>query len=214
MSSAIIHHEIAAADERLRALGLDRADLLQVVHEAVAAKNEAVAIDPVNAPGLLAYIYGTRALRRGLLPKGWRIDRADNIEATVEPHSGTRLIYQNCDACCDSEREPRAISAKGPAAGRLIREANGDFFPELLHERIRELQGQVWFLCVSIADDDARAELSCPGSIDRRQFGDFIERIFVLRAGEFDGTAVRRRDADAGSNTEAPEVRISRKGRD
>jgi len=197
---------------RLASLGLNRNDLLQVVLEAAAAKNEAVSIDPINAPGLLAYIYGTRSIRRCLLPNGWEIDRSENIEATLNPVTGTRLIYQNCDVCCDSLREPKAISAKGAAAGRLVDNHNADLFPELLEKTRRELNGNVWFLCVSIDGDDVRAELSCPGSIDGRQFGSFIERIYLVRHGDFDPDLKRNDERSrADGNSEDYEVIITRK---
>lgn len=184
MSAPKIYDQPVFIDSRLGSLGLECAGLVQVVLQAVAARNDSVDIDPVNAPGLLAYIYGTRAIRDYLRRKGWHIDRSGNIEATVDPKTGTRLIYQNCDICCDSSREPRAIADKGAATGRLLDHHNGDFFPELLAEAQSQTSGKVWFLCVSVVNDDVRAELSCPGKLQGKQFGEFRERIYLIQDGD------------------------------
>jgi len=179
-----IYEEPIRIDSRLTSLGLDRGRLVRVALQALGARNDAVSIDPVNAAGLLAYIYGTRAIREYLLPKGWQMDRSQNIEATVDPTSGTRLIYQNCDLCCVRSREPRTISTKGLATSQLLDQRNGDLFPELLEEQLQEASGKVWFLCVSMNDDDVRAELSCPTKLEGKQFSDFRERIFLIRDGD------------------------------
>ena len=212
MTATTILDQPSDISSRLASLGLDRNDLLQVVLEAAAAKNEAVSMDPINAPGLLAYIYGTRGIRRCLLPHGWEIDRSENVEATLNPVTGTRLIYQNCDVCCDSLREPKAISSKGAAAGRLVDNHNSDLFPELLRKTRHQLNGNVWFLCVSIDGDDVRAELSCPGSIDGKQFGDFIERIFLVRRGDFAPDLRRSQETSSDDDgREDYEVTVTRK---
>ena len=186
MPSLTIYDKPRLVATRLAPLGLDRDALVQVVLRAVAARNDAVAIDPINAPGLLAYIYGTRGIRHYLLPKGWKMDRSENLEATVNPQTGTRLIYQNCDICCDASREPRPISAKGAAAGRLVEHLNGDLFPELIAEAraVAAAPGKVWFLCVSVDNEEIRAELSCPKRLEGKQFGEFHERIYLLQKGD------------------------------
>ena len=52
----------------------------------------------------------------------------------------------------------------------------------------------IWFLCVSVNGDDVRAELSLPAGVGGGNFDGFIERIYIVRAGEWE--ALLRRDGD------------------
>ena len=154
MSSSKILHKDHEVMPRLESLGMTKNELLLVVHQAVMAGNESVDNDPNNAPGLLAYIHGTRAIRDVCLTKGWRIDRTDNIEATVNPASGMKLIYQNSDSACNPARIPNAISKKGIATARLLENQTRFLFPEMEKEALELMNQSVWFLCVSINEDD------------------------------------------------------------
>ena len=101
--------------------GLTAGELIEVVKRAVAAKASFVLNFPLNAAGQLSYIYGTGALRDMLRLKGWEIDRTGNIEATYNPKTGIKIVFQNADSACEDARDPKAISDKGPAAtGRSI----------------------------------------------------------------------------------------------
>src|SRR5471030_1654925 len=97
---------------RLDQLGLTASELIGVVHQAVAAKAAFVLNHPLNAAGQLSYIYGTGALRDALRAKEWKIDRTGNIEATIDPESGMKIVFQNADTACDNDRDPKAISDK------------------------------------------------------------------------------------------------------
>jgi len=55
---------------RLAALGVTKAELLDVVRAAVGGRWEATPFDPVSAGGQFAWIYGTRQLRTIYLPQG------------------------------------------------------------------------------------------------------------------------------------------------
>lgn len=195
-------------NQRLAALGVTKADILEVVHQAISARNDAVAIYPVNAPGLLAYIYGTGAIRSVLLRKGWKIDRTDNIEGTINPVNGVKLIYQNTDIACDPERNPKAVSGKGSASERMVN-MSGYLFPEMEEEDRHNSASSIWFICVAVTPSGICAELSCPRSIEGKQFFDFDERIFIVNPGEFDDFGL---DSEDNSTDEQEfEVKISRK---
>lgn len=196
---------------RLSNLGLRREALIEVAQKAAAARNDAVAIDPVNAAGLMAYIFGTRALRQYLLPNGWTIDRTENIEATVHPSSGITIVYQNCDSCCTPDSPPRPISAKGAASERMIEDRNGDFFVEELRAAEMAASGNLWFFCVSVNANDVRAELSCPVGLDGKQFGRFRERIFILQDGDIPRSLTAVTDVFEGGGRDEYDVVISRK---
>lgn len=186
MQNLKILQDNALPQSRLAALGITKDEVIQIVQEAVAAKNNAIAIDPINTPGLLAYVYGTRALRAMLMPKGWRLDRTNNIEAVVNGDSTIKLLYQNTDSACDASREPRAISGKGPASSRMIAQAQGDLFPDLLEAELKQVPTPaIWFLCVSINENGVQAELSRPKAIEGGQYKGFHERIFIINKGEW-----------------------------
>ncbi|MFX4228426.1 MAG: hypothetical protein ACFHHU_11285 [Porticoccaceae bacterium] len=166
-------------DSRLKALGLDVQTVRTIAQKAAAARNEATDIDPVTTPGTLAYIYGVRAIREELLPGGaWQIDRTENIEATYNPSTGKKIVYQNVDVAC-SANDPQPISGKGEGAKRLVG-TQSYLFPYMEKEEEAKANTEVWFLCVSFHEEEFRVELSCPSSIEGKQFGEFAERIHVV----------------------------------
>jgi hypothetical protein len=73
---------------------------------------------------------------------------------------------------------------------RMIDSAQGSLFtPEQLASaepiKFEPINTGVWYFCVSIDGDDVRAELSLPSAIENGAFGKFIERIFIVGAGEW-----------------------------
>lgn len=169
-------------DSLLDSLRLDRASLTTVAMKAAAARNESVAFDPVNAPGQLSYIYGTRALREAFVPSGeWVPDNNRNIESVFNPRLGVKVVFQNVDVACALQC-PKAISAKGLASKKLVENASFALFPELERQAEALVNASVWYFCVSANGEKVRAELSRPKSIrdSDGQFDDFQERIFIL----------------------------------
>ena len=104
-------YEVAS---RLDQLGLSASELIEVVQQAVAAKANFVLNHPLNAAGQLSYIYGTGALRDSLRAKGWQIDRTGNLEATYDPKTGIKIVFQNADSACKDDRDPKRSPIKGP----------------------------------------------------------------------------------------------------
>jgi hypothetical protein len=163
-------------------MGISRLALETIARKAVAARNESVYFDPVNAPGQFSYIHGTRALREELIPSGsWVLDRASNIESVFNPTLGIKIVFQNVDVACAMQC-PKAISAKGKASKKLVDSASYSLFPDLEREVNREVNASVWYFCVSAIGENIRAELSRPKSIrdSDGQFDDFYERVFVV----------------------------------
>jgi hypothetical protein len=111
-------------------------DWIAVAHHVVTARADSSPYDPASASGLFGYIYGTRATRSLLVPKGYVQVREDNVEATYSADRHLKVIYQNADWAADPLRYPRAISAKGPASSRIV-ERNGWLFPEMEEEERR-----------------------------------------------------------------------------
>lgn len=193
MQELVVYEDVDDVERRLRELGLDRSSLIQVAKQAFMNRNESVAADPINAPGQLSYIFGVRELRLQLLPKGWEIDREDNIEGTINPGTGIKIVFQNADLACDA-KDPKAISDKGPANQKLVeRSASYHLFEEdemaeqaAIEISLLKNKCSVWYYFVSYKDDEVRAEISRPAAILGGQFTNFQERIFVLNGDEKD----------------------------
>lgn len=187
-STAKIVQKSKDVEDRLAAFDVTKDELLRVVHAAVAARNDFLPIDPINAAGQLSYIFGTRALRDLFGPKGWLIDRTDNIESTYSAELGVKIIFQNATCAGDVLRDPRAVSDKGPAAVRAVDLGQYSLFPELEEEERLEAEkadAAIWYLFVAVDGEKVTAELSCPKEIAEKQFRGFHERILVLQAGEW-----------------------------
>lgn len=180
-----LDYEVAS---RLDQFGLSAGELISVVLQAVAAKANFVLNHPLNAAGQLSYIYGTGALRDVLRPKGWVIDRTGNIEATFDPKTSIKIVFQNADSACDDDRDPKAISDKGPAAVSAVDLGQQNLFPEYDAEdkaKRKKANAALWYFFVYINGDDVRAELSFPKHIEDGQFKGFNERIYIIKSGEW-----------------------------
>lgn len=203
MLSARIYTEDHEIDARLVSFNVTRQELIEVVRGVVAARADSVENDPVTAEGLLAYIYGTRFLRSLFRTKGWHLHRENNIESVSHPDREQRIIYQSVDLAA-SRQNPQAVSGKGTGSDKIIAEAQGTLFPE---EEIAKITKSgrapkfdlgVWYFCVSVnGDDDIRAELSLPTAVEGGNFKGFIERIYIVRDGEWPGLTPKAVDHEA-----------------
>ena|ERR1700733_3539391 len=186
-------HEI---DARLIPFGATREEFFEVVRGVVGARADAVENDPITAEGLFAYIFGTRFVRSLFRTKGWHIHRKDNIEAVRHPNRDLRVIYQSVDLASSISHDPQAVSGKGSGADRDIDSAQGRLFKEeemaaAAAFKFDRIDTGVWFFCVSVNGDDVRAELSLPSSIEGGNFKGFLERIFIVGAGEWPELAAK-----------------------
>lgn len=195
---------------RLADLGLEKSEIKNIALKAVTARNEAVSIDPNNTPGMLAHIYGTRAIREEYLPKGWRQDDANNIPSTYSTERGVRLIYQNTDRACDESIDPKAVSGKGSASSRLVESGQRYLFEYMEQEdQDRGVGLPTWYVCVAANGDEVAVELSCPVAIDNNQFRGFSERIFIVNPGDWDGPDPRTDDDE--QDEQEIDVNVTRK---
>lgn len=201
MLTARIYAEDWDVDKRLVPFGVTRHELLRVVQAVVGARADAVPDDPVSAGGLLAYIYGTRHLRALFRPKKWIAYREQNVEAVKHPSIDLKIVYQSVDIASSELHSPRAISGKGSGADRIIDSAQGTLFSrEQLQGKnpvtLSQINSGVWFFCVSVDGDEVRAELSLPSSIEGGNFRGFLERIFIVRGGDWSAMRVVPDDDD------------------
>jgi hypothetical protein len=63
--------------------------------------------------------------------------------------------------------------------------------------RVAAIGAAIWFFCVSVNPDDVRAEISLPAALGANNFDKFIERIFIVREGEWDSLKQKPDDGDA-----------------
>lgn len=187
-------------EQRLAQLGTSRAELISIAQRAAAARADATDDDPVSAGGLLSWIYGTRALRKVFRPKGWKRNRADNIESVVNRQLKLKFIFQNGDSACDEFVDPQSISTKKTASERLVKSAQQSLFPEWerdQEENLRFSDVTVFYYFVAVdADGEITSELSCPRDIENGQFKGFHERIFIVNKGDLDAVVLPEVDPD------------------
>lgn len=193
MHAVRIYRQPTEVSERLAPFGITAAEVQPLIEAVVAARNDVVSADARTAGGLKAYLAGVRHLRFLFLPKGWTSECTDGVESVVHDATGMRIVYQSVDQACIGVRGPQAISGKGPAAETAIKLSQGVLFsdeelPEVAPEKIADLNSTLWFLCVSVNEedeDDVRAELSLPAAIRGGNFKGFLERIFIVRDGDW-----------------------------
>ena len=201
---------------RLQDFGVSTEDLIKIVHAAAGGRNSSVANDPKTAGGQFAYIYGTRALRDVFLPLDWKRDRHDNIESVINPTKGIKIIFQNVDNAADPLRTPKALSSKGTASARVVDFAQpnltnfSEIFPKDSGGK-KKSNTSVWFFCVSVDGDNVRAELSRPYSLEGGQFGEFMERIFIVQGEDGDSWNNLNISLEDDNDLDEFEVNISRK---
>jgi len=199
MLATRIYSDTWEVDPRLAAFGASRPELIEVVKGVVGARADSVENDPVTAEGLFAYIFGTRYLRSLFRTKGYLLHRKDNIEGVSHPDRNLRIIYQSVDQACLPSHDPQAVSGKGSAADRLIGTCQGKLFTdeELAAAQtlnFSKIDTGVWFFCVSVNGDKVCAELSLPLAVEGGNFKGFIERIFIVRDGDWPDIAGKRID--------------------
>jgi len=202
MLPALIRSDDASVDERLRdTFGVSRLELIQIVKEVVGARADAVENDPVTAAGQFAYIHGTRNLRALFRSRGWELTRKDNIELVKHPDRNLMIGYQSVDLAASEMHSPRAISGKGVGSERAIDAAQtslfsgADWLPAM--DTTVPINAGLWSFCVSVDGDEVRAELSLSSGISGGNFKGFIERIFIVKNGDWAQIMVLARGDEA-----------------
>lgn len=190
MLAARIYAQDWEIDQRLKPFGVTRAEFFPVIEAVVGARADAVEDDPVNAGGLFAYIFGTRHLRGLFRPKRWLRHREHNVESVRHPERRLSIVYQSVDLAASESHNPQAISGKGAGTDRIIDASQGSLFTREQLESINranvvQINTGLWFFCVSINGEDIRAELSLPSSLEGGNFKGFLERILIIRGGEW-----------------------------
>lgn len=185
MFHADIYESAHEVNSKLSEFGVTRRELIAIALQAVAARNNATPLHPINAPGTYSYMEGVAGLREIFLGKeGWGSARPNGLEAVTNKESNLTIVFQNVDRAC-SESHPQPISGKGEGAKRLVENPTAYLFDYMADEDRRKENQSVWFLCVSVNGEELRVELSLPGSIDEKLFSSFMERIFIITDDEW-----------------------------
>lgn len=180
MDRSTIYHRPFEVHAKLGVFGCTVEVLQDVALAAVAARNEATALHPMNAPGMYSYMEGVAALRAAFLPiDGWEIYRRKNVEGVQNKKLGLVVLFQNVDRACGSH-DPIPVSQKGEAVTDLVDNPTGYLFDFMEKEAKAAENTQVWFFCVSCRGEEVQAELSRPREIRDGNFGTLAERIFIL----------------------------------
>lgn len=189
MAVARIARDEWEVEQRLAELGTNKAEMIDIAQRAVAARADSTEDDPLAGPGLLSWIFGTRAMRRTFRAKGWKRNSADNIPSVVNRATSIKLIFQNADSACDPLRDPRSISDKKKASERLVAASQLNLFPEAEEagEEFADVPSTAFYYFVAVGEDGTvTAELSSPRAIEGGQFAGFHERIFIVNPGDID----------------------------
>ncbi len=178
--------EMEVTDRLSAHFGTTRAHFLQIALASLQAKNDSIPIDPKFAPGMLAYIYGVRAVRQVLGPKGFEPHSRANIESAFHEARRIKVMFQRADCAAQVWPEPKAISPIGEAKQALIENSSLFLFADMEAEhaeqqRERDLfdDAEAWYVIVAFDGQNASCELSRPKAVTDKQFDGFIERIFI-----------------------------------
>ncbi|WP_299481977.1 hypothetical protein [uncultured Roseibium sp.] len=171
---------LAEIETRLADFGLVRDQLLTIARTARAYADDASPSMPLNAAGLLSYIYGVEALRQQLVGPDYFPDRTCGIEGVIHRDRSIRLAFQNVDKCCvDMPPIPRNEKGGGAAslsAPSLFVHCGIEVGPLT---GVRQDGVLTYYVMVGL---DGSVELSCP-IIDRGKYVDWHERIFIYSPG-------------------------------
>lgn len=208
----IVVNEGSHVKRALKALGLTVEIVASIAQQAAAAKAEALEVDPSSTPGTFAYIKGVRAIRLALIPLGWELSRAGNVESTVNHKLGIQICFQNVDIAC-TDHHPQAISGKGAGSRKLIQDGRqGELFgrqASATEDRYGKVP-TVWVICVSTGAGRLRAEVSCPEAFEGNQFDGFSKRLWIVDE-ELEPTPGSLDQRDDGDSQVDDEVRIAKK---
>jgi len=183
---AIIFEDPADAMRRLMELGVSLEAVQRAVKAGYVARITCSENDPPFIPGTEAWRYTVVTLREELRPLGWRKDDPGNYSLIINDTRRINIVVATGDNFTRrSHATPRTKSLKGlyTEAATIRNCVDGDLFPETLTEELRRVAGLLeyptWILLIYITDEEYRAELSLPVSMDGDHISDWAERISI-----------------------------------
>ena len=191
----IYQDEWSVASRLAEVFDATREEFINIVREVVGAMADAVDDDPDFTPGMFGHIHGVRNTRGTFRQKGWERLTKNGNSLVKHPEIELLLGYQAVDLAASDDHEPKAISGKGAGAKKVIDEAQATLYSLLDFEGEQSpppANTGLWHLCVSVNGDEVRAEVSLSSGVTidagskRGNFGRFIERIYIVKMGDWD----------------------------
>jgi hypothetical protein len=178
----------AEVNARLRQLKLDRKTLLSVIHACTSEYGFCSDDDPPSARGYEVFRWGTRRFRELVIvgKSGWEKDDTANLSSIRNDGIRTKIIVLNTDdrtGCLIPELGPRNRLKKGILHERAIGTGIG-WLPNL-PKPFRDLQHDVWYLCIHINGEAVLSELSRPAAIVNGFIDSWQERLVFLGPDEW-----------------------------
>lgn len=185
-----IHHG-AAADQRLRQLGLAADIMLGAARAGDLGRQECTVLHPRQSAGHRMWSDTTAALRGGCmaLQAGWRPDRANNFETVVHPDRGIAIAVAGGDEFTGwrGTKDPRVNRKRGPMT---IQRVNDNFRgmeplfalsgPTHVAGAERTTPWTTWFFLIRATPEELWLELSQPIGLDRAGYvSEWTERILL-----------------------------------
>jgi len=206
-----VYKESWDSSRRLKELRLTREGLIEAVKASVAGRGDCTDNDPPAAPGWNSWRYGVRRIREIYRSEGWDKDDTNQLSTIANHDLQIKVAVCNTDdGTAIDDQIPRNRSRKGVASERATDVNTTPYlFREMEEDKARNTADYVtWYLCIYNEDENVRAELSCPSSLEAGYFTDYSERIFIITEGEWKKLDLTGQDDNFGTEFE---IKVSRK---
>ncbi|TCT37278.1 hypothetical protein [Martelella mediterranea] len=188
-SEPVVHATPLSVKEKLQRLDIPLELLIAGAQAGFIERQNASRGDPVTKAGTDAWSYPVRVVREGLEARGWRLDDPKNLPLVISDERKINVTVSSGDEMTGVEkprRPPRSKNPKGVLLECAVERNIGQFdmFPDELPENVmkfdKTLEYPTWVFLLYITDDEIRAELSLPNSIDGSDHLDgWAERIVL-----------------------------------
>ena len=176
--NTILVRDQSDVNRRLADFGLFSEQILSIAETAHSRELDASPLMPVNAPGLLKYIYGVETLRSELLDdEEWSMARINGVEVVINRQLKVRIGYHNVDKACDPLFPPHPRSSKGKTSEKMSGPTLFEYYG-VETGPVQELKENGMTTFYVMVGEDGSVELSNPIIEDGRYIA-FAERIFV-----------------------------------
>jgi hypothetical protein len=196
MQIAQLYTDVFEVEQRLKALGLRTDTLLDAVRAGLDGRLGCTELDPPMYPGQTMWAHTLRRLRQRTALHNWKPNNDGNYSVALSPDELIAIAVSTGDANTGRPNAtPGTMSRKGPRTAEVVA-AN----QLLLDLRIPgeatsfdsgvQLQRETWLLLIHMDDDEVRAELSLPLTIDEYDFVTGWRERIILPSIDFDRTQI------------------------
>lgn len=177
MQQKILYHGKEAADRILELTGLSIEVFRRAAQIAYAERANCNMFDPTTTPGTEAWRHATRYVRHMAFDLGYRLDDPKNLPLVISDALEINITVSSGDDATGlmfSTREPKTKNPKGAILGAAVRRNldQEELFPELVPTEVvsfgKTAGYPTWVFLIYVTDEEIRAELSLPSSMDGR----------------------------------------------